>query len=144
MPSRTVHISETGMRLDRFLRIHFKGVRIGAKGGRPTVDGVAVTPGAVLRAGQTVAIEAGEPGGAGAARPPGTAGSTAVLPPLSDADAAFLASITLYEDDELIVFDKPSGLAVHPGTKVTRDLDSLLARLAGSDGERPVLVHRLD
>ncbi|MDR3494306.1 MAG: pseudouridine synthase, partial [Ancalomicrobiaceae bacterium] len=109
-----------------------------------TVDGVAASPGAVLRAGQTVAIELADTSGAGQARLLGTAGSTAVLPPLSDADAAFLASITLYEDDELIVFDKPSGLAVHPGTKVTRDLDSLLARLAGSDGERPVLVHRLD
>ena len=42
------------------------------------------------------------------------------------------------------MFDKPSGLAVHPGTKVTRDLDTLLARLVGPDGERPVLVHRLD
>ncbi|MDR3372515.1 MAG: RluA family pseudouridine synthase [Ancalomicrobiaceae bacterium] len=141
MPSRTVHISETGMRLDRFLRIHFKGVRVGGKGGRLTVDGEAVTPGVVLRAGQTVAIAGGD---GDAARPPGGDGSKAALPPLSDADRAFLAAITLYEDHELIVFDKPSGLAVHPGTKVTRDLDTLLARLAGPDGERPVLVHRLD
>jgi 23S rRNA pseudouridine955/2504/2580 synthase len=52
--------------------------------------------------------------------------------------------MTLYDDAALIVFDKPTGLAVHKGTRTERDLDSMLAALADAGGNRPVLVHRLD
>lgn len=140
MPSRTVHISENGMRLDRFLKIHFGGVKLGRNGARLTVDGKPVAPGEVLRAGQTVSLvererTASAPDASEAARP---------VALLSAAERAFLASITLYADEDIIVFDKPSGLAVHPGTKVTRDLDTLLVASAVQGEERPVLVHRLD
>jgi RluA family pseudouridine synthase len=136
MPSRTVHISENGMRLDRFLKIHFGGVRLGRNGARLTVDGKPVSPAEVLRAGQVVALVERERAAA--------IESALVKPALSAEDRAFLASITLYEDEDIIVFDKPSGLAVHPGTRVTRDLDTLLAASHGEGEERPVLVHRLD
>jgi RluA family pseudouridine synthase len=135
MPARTVHISETGMRLDRFLKIHFGGVRLGRNGARLTVDGQTASPAVALKAGQVVALDV-----------PVRASAQVVAagPALSEADRAFLADITLHEDDDIIVFDKPSGLAVHPGTKVTRDLDTLLARSVPPGEERPVLVHRLD
>lgn len=135
MPARTVHISETGMRLDRFLKIHFGGVRLGRNGARLTVDGATASPGIPLKAGQVVALDV-----------PVRASAQVVTagPALSDADRAFLADITLYEDDDIFVFNKPSGLAVHPGTNVTRDLDTLLSRSAPPGEERPVLVHRLD
>lgn len=57
----------------------------------------------------------------------------------------------LFEDDEIIVVDKPAGLVVHPaagnldGTLVNALLhhcDGKLCRLAGED--RPGIVHRLD
>ena len=37
------------------------------------------------------------------------------LPSLSEADRAYVSSIVLHEDSQVIVFDKPSGLAVQGG-----------------------------
>jgi 23S rRNA pseudouridine1911/1915/1917 synthase len=54
----------------------------------------------------------------------------------------------VYEDEHLLVVDKPSGLAVHPGAGVTEgtlaaQLLTLGAR-GGDDSARPGIVHRLD
>ena len=66
------------------------------------------------------------------------------VPEVSAEDAAFIRDLILYEDDQVIVFDKPSGLAVQGGGGVNRSLDGLLAAFAKSNGKRPRLVHRLD
>jgi 23S rRNA pseudouridine1911/1915/1917 synthase len=54
----------------------------------------------------------------------------------------------VYEDEHLLVLDKPAGLAVHPGAGERRRtlLGQLLALGAagGPDPERPGVVHRLD
>src|SRR5256885_1163197 len=56
----------------------------------------------------------------------------------------------LYEDDHLLVIDKPAGLVVHPGAGVTSGtvVHGLLAKVRGLAGiggeERPGIVHRLD
>jgi 23S rRNA pseudouridine1911/1915/1917 synthase len=52
-----------------------------------------------------------------------------------------------YEDEHLLVVDKPAGLSVHPGAGARRR--TLLGQLhtlgaAGGDPERPGVVHRLD
>jgi 23S rRNA pseudouridine955/2504/2580 synthase len=140
MTSRTVHLSEKGMRLDRFVRIHFPDLPAARafslmKQGRLKVDDKPADAAVRLVPGQVVALDA---------KVAPLKASLANWQPLGEADRAFLGRITLYEDTDLIVFDKPSGLAVHPGTKVTRDLDTLLAGLGDGTGERPVLVHRLD
>jgi RluA family pseudouridine synthase len=134
------------MRLERFMRIHFPDVPFGMLGGllkrgKLTVDGGEASATQTLEPGQVIAIahrdKPGKPGpGASAAQPTQKA--------LPQADRDFLNSITLYDDDDIIVFDKPSGLAVHPGSKITRDLDSLLVRFVPHGAERPVLAHRLD
>jgi 23S rRNA pseudouridine1911/1915/1917 synthase len=53
-----------------------------------------------------------------------------------------------YEDDHLVVLDKPAGLTVHPGAgERTRTLAGQLLTLGaagGPDPERPGIVHRLD
>ena len=54
----------------------------------------------------------------------------------------------LFEDEHLLVVDKPAGLTVHPGAGARSDtlagqLMTLGAR-GGSDPERPGIVHRLD
>jgi 23S rRNA pseudouridine1911/1915/1917 synthase len=52
-----------------------------------------------------------------------------------------------YEDEHLLVVDKPAGVAVHPGAGRTRGtlVHGLLEHgLAGGDPERPGIVHRLD
>jgi 23S rRNA pseudouridine955/2504/2580 synthase len=77
------------------------------------------------------------------------------VPPLPDApparekgeldprEAAFARSLVIYEDDEVLALNKPSGLAVQGGTKTTRHVDGLLSAW-GEGLERPRLVHRLD
>jgi 23S rRNA pseudouridine1911/1915/1917 synthase len=52
-----------------------------------------------------------------------------------------------YEDEHLLVVDKPAGLVVHPGAGHAEDtlVQGLLDRgLAGGDPQRPGIVHRLD
>lgn len=55
----------------------------------------------------------------------------------------------VYEDDDLLVVDKPAGLTVHPAPGHTHGtlVNALLARypqLDGADALRPGIVHRLD
>jgi 23S rRNA pseudouridine1911/1915/1917 synthase len=51
-----------------------------------------------------------------------------------------------YEDDHILVVDKPAGLVVHPGAGHSGDtlVDALAGKLGGGDPERPGIVHRLD
>jgi 23S rRNA pseudouridine1911/1915/1917 synthase len=52
-----------------------------------------------------------------------------------------------YEDEHLLVIDKPAGLVVHPGAGHTQDtLAGALLSLgaAGGEEDRPGIVHRLD
>jgi len=52
-----------------------------------------------------------------------------------------------YEDDAVLVVDKPAGVVVHPGAAVRAPtlVDALVGRIAGGpDPERPGVVHRLD
>ena len=63
---------------------------------------------------------------------------------LSDRDTAFARSLVLYEDDEVLALNKPSGLAVQGGTKTNRHIDRLLGAW-GEGVSRPRLAaHRLD
>ncbi len=52
----------------------------------------------------------------------------------------------VYEDSDLMIIDKPAGLAVHPGagTAVATVADFARAHTTDSDPERPGIVHRLD
>lgn len=66
------------------------------------------------------------------------------LPAISPEDGAFIRSLIVHQDDDIIAFNKPSGLPVQDGRGIDRSLDSLLAAFARSNGKRPRLVHRLD
>ncbi len=66
-------------------------------------------------------------------------------------EAQDLALVVAYEDDDLIVIDKPAGLVVHPaagnldGTLVNALLHHCAGRLSGIGGvARPGIVHRID
>ena len=53
----------------------------------------------------------------------------------------------VYEDDHLLVVDKPAGLVVHPGAGVSDGtlVQQLAEKVAGGpDPDRPGVVHRLD
>jgi 23S rRNA pseudouridine955/2504/2580 synthase len=64
--------------------------------------------------------------------------------PADPQDAAAIRAMTLFEDRDCLVLNKPYGLAVQGGSGTRRHIDGMLAALANKQGERPVLVHRLD
>ncbi len=55
-------------------------------------------------------------------------------------DRAFIKSITLYEDDDVLVLNKPMGLAVQGGSGTYRHLDGMLGSMTGK--ERPAAAAR--
>jgi 23S rRNA pseudouridine955/2504/2580 synthase len=59
-------------------------------------------------------------------------------------EAAYIRALVCHEDDALIAFDKPAGLACQTRGNRGRSLDHLLWAFARSNGKRPRLVHRLD
>ncbi|NBX04003.1 MAG: RluA family pseudouridine synthase [Alphaproteobacteria bacterium] len=59
-------------------------------------------------------------------------------------DEEMMHHIVLYRDDNIIVINKPAGLAVQGGTKINKSVDSLLDVLKFDAEGRPKLVHRLD
>jgi tRNA pseudouridine32 synthase/23S rRNA pseudouridine746 synthase len=63
---------------------------------------------------------------------------------LSADDTAYARALLIHEDAHILVFNKPSGLAVQGGSGVALSLEDLLAAFAKSNGKRPRLVHRLD
>lgn len=63
---------------------------------------------------------------------------------ISAYDARFIEDMVIYKDDNLIVLNKPSGLAVQGGTNTQRHIDGMLDALKFDNDERPKLVHRID
>ncbi len=63
---------------------------------------------------------------------------------VSAEESAYARTLLLHEDADILVFNKPAGLAVQGGSGVARSLEDLLAVFAKSNGKRPRLVHRLD
>jgi 23S rRNA pseudouridine1911/1915/1917 synthase len=71
------------------------------------------------------------------------------LPPASEGLARDPVTVpVVYEDEHVVVVDKPAGMTVHPGAGTTSGtLAGQLATLGaagGDDPERPGIVHRLD
>ena len=63
----------------------------------------------------------------------------------SDDDRRVIEAMMLYEDRDVMVLNKPYGLAVQGGSATTHHIDGMLGQLSGDqDGNRPLLVHRLD
>jgi 23S rRNA pseudouridine955/2504/2580 synthase len=135
-----VSADEAGMRVDRFLVAHFPQLafthiqRIVRKG-ELRIDGKRAKPNARLEPGAKVRVpplklDQPKPQVRSAAR---------------DEDARqFLQSITLYEDKDVLVLNKPMGLAVQGGPGTKRHVDGLLEALRDEEGQKPRLVHRLD
>ena len=134
-----VTADEAGMRVDRFLEGRFPGLSFShiqriIRKGELRVNGRRAQPKDRLVAGQAMRIpplklDAPKTGG------------------LSEADRKtrdFLKSITLHEDADVLVFNKPMGLAVQGGSGTVRHLDGMLEVLRDKQGQKPRLVHRLD
>ena len=128
------------MRVDRFFEARFPGLSFSRiqrviRKGEVRVNGKRTEPKNRLEAGQTVRI------------PPLRLDAPKARKMGNEADqktADFLKSITLYEDADVLVLNKPMGLAVQGGSGTTRHLDGMLDVLRDAHGQRPRLVHRLD
>lgn len=129
--------NKTGMRLDRFLadelpdfsRSRLKDL---IRGGYVSACGVVETNPSAKVKGGPYGLRVPEP--------------TAAIPVAQD-----IALDVIYEDDQLIVINKPAGLVVHPaagnldGTLVNALLSHCQGSLSGIGGvSRPGIVHRLD
>lgn len=66
------------------------------------------------------------------------------VPTISERDRAYVRSLVIYEDQNIIAFNKPSGLPVQTRGNKAKNLDYLLWVFAKSNGKRPKLVHRID
>ena len=139
--TRAVSDGEAGLRLDRWFQRHFPELGHGAlqkllRTGQVRVDGKRVEGKDRVEPGQTVRL----PPGVTAAPPP----KPREIPTLSDRDAAEIRSLVIHKDDQVIVLNKPPGLAVQGGTGTERHVDGMLDALRFGFDERPRLVHRLD
>ncbi len=135
----TVKKDDDGQRLDRWFKQHYPQLGFGAlqkmlRKGQVRVDGGRVQASRRIVEGETIRVppmpEAGE------AKPREHHRSRA------DAQAS-LKAMTIYEDDDVLVLNKPFGLAVQGGAKTSDHIDGLLQD-AATDGPRGRLVHRLD
>ncbi len=134
-----VGADEAEQRLDRWVRRHYPQVTQGrieklCRKGEIRVDGGRVTAASRVAPGQTVRL----PPLPDADAPAPTAAGT------NAADAAMIRAAVIYRDDDLIVLDKPPGLAVQGGSGQTRHVDGMADALRFDAAEAPRLVHRID
>ncbi|PVE23822.1 RluA family pseudouridine synthase [Microvirga sp. KLBC 81] len=135
-----VEPDEADMRVDRFLvarfpQLAFTHIQRIVRKGELRVDGKRAQPNDRLTAGQKVRIpplklDQPRPVSRNAAK--------------DQTDREFLKSVTLYEDKDVLIINKPMGLAVQGGSGTTRHVDGLLECMRDEEGQKPRLVHRLD
>lgn len=136
--TRAVTDDEAGLRLDRWFRRRYPSLALShlaklCRKGEVRVDGKRVETSTRLEAGQKVRVPP--------LRPESVAAPA--VRRASPEDVTALQRMTLFEDKDVLVLDKPFGLATQGGSGTTRHVDGMLESLARGDS-RPVLVHRLD
>ncbi len=135
--------TEEDWRLDKWFKVHFPGLSYGRlskilRKGEVRVEGKRVKANFRLEAGMEIRLP-----------PLGKEERTQSKNPkrrtqVSDEDAELMRSMVIYQDDSVIVLNKPPGLAVQGGTNTKRHVDGMLDALTGDKKERPKLVHRID
>lgn len=171
--TRTVEADESGMRLDRWFKAHFPDLAFGhlqklLRSGQIRVDGGRVKTNSRLEAGQAIRVpplsyapsdhapkrEAKQPASPPAARKREPRTEIPTLPGepkfrgagagKANATVRELRDMTLFEDEFVMVLNKPPGLAVQGGSGLTTHLDAMLEALRDDKDRKPRLVHRLD
>jgi 23S rRNA pseudouridine955/2504/2580 synthase len=135
----TVTADENNMRVDRFLEARFPGLSFShiqriVRKGELRVNGKRADSKDRLVEGQSVRI------------PPLKLDAPKVGS-LSEAAAKSrdaLRDMILFEDADVMVLNKPAGLAVQGGSGISKHIDQMLETMRDAKGQRPRLVHRLD
>ena len=128
------------MRVDRFLEARFPGLSFShiqriVRKGELRVNGKRADSKDRLEEGQSVRI------------PPLKLDTPKVAGQLSEAATKTLQALKdmiLFEDADVMVLNKPAGLAVQGGSGITRNVDDMLEVMRDAKGQKPRLVHRLD
>ena len=135
-----VTADESNMRVDRFLEARFPGLSFShiqriVRKGELRVNGKRADSKDRLEEGQSVRIpplKLDTPKGAGQL----SEAATKTLQALKD--------MIIFEDADVMVLNKPAGLAVQGGSGITRNVDDMLEVMRDAKGQKPRLVHRLD
>src|SRR3984885_10130803 len=135
-----VTTDENNMRVDRFLEARFPGLSFShiqriVRKGELRVNGKRADSKDRLEEGQSIRI------------PPLKLDAAKVGGELSEAATKTLAALKdmiLFEDADVMVLNKPAGLAVQGGSGITRNVDDMLEAMRDAKGQKPRLVHRLD
>lgn len=127
-----------GIRFDRWLRKHFPHIPLSLlyrllRQGEIRLDGRRAQGSARLLSGQKIVLPSHH-----------RIGDKPTRAPIDAKIQRDLECRVLYRDDDVLIIDKPAGLAVQGGSGVTRSLDDYLDALRFDSSERPRLVHRLD
>lgn len=139
----TVDAADDGIRLDRWFGRHLPDCGRGqieklCRTGQVRVDGKRVKAGDRVATGQVVRVPPYAP------RPEGYVPPKAPAKKITDAEAAALLACVIHKDAEVLVLNKPAGLAVQGGSGTDTHVDAMLDVLRFGSDERPRLVHRLD
>jgi 23S rRNA pseudouridine1911/1915/1917 synthase len=142
----TVEVTDEleGQRLDRALAalrpdLSRTRAQVAIKAGEVTINGKPAKPSLLLEAGQRLAIA-----------PTLGQRATGAAPEAARPLAESIPLRVVYEDDRLLVVDKPAGLVTHPapGHPTGTLVNALLAHAPGleesENPQRPGIVHRLD
>lgn len=127
------------MRLDRWFKQHYPGLGFGhlqklIRSGQVRIDGARAESSTRLAAGQQVRVPPLQRGDQASVRIEGGKGG----------DREALEAMILHQDPQVIVLNKPAGLAVQGGSGVVRHVDAMLEAFTDRHGRKPRLVHRLD
>lgn len=137
-----VEADESGMRLDRWFKVHYPGLGFGhlqklLRSGQVRIDGGRAKADTRIEPGQMIRVPPLEVDRKGD-------GQITAKTMRGQDDFQVLSKMMLYEDPAVFVFNKPSGLAVQGGSGVNRHVDDMLEAFRNKKGEKPRLVHRLD
>ena len=140
MIDKKISLDEAGIRLDRCLRLWIphlpqSAIEKAARKGLLKVNGKGAKPADRLEEGQTLSF----PASLTMLEERGEEKRPTVL---TNADRKWLKSLILYEDQDLLVLNKPAGIPVQSGTNQRKSLDAML--VAYDESTQPRLVHRLD
>ncbi len=137
----SVSEKDEGMRLDRWLKVNAASlprslIEKGLRKGWIKVNGKRAVINTELHAHDVVGLS-------NHLTEVGAGDGKAHTKRFSAAELAWIDKAILHHDNEMIIINKPSGLAVQSGSGQSKSIDEMMRTWAGDDNA-PRLVHRLD